>query len=278
MDIEHSQTPPPPAGGIFACQAAGEVTLATIYTQLQTVLDGQTQMLRGYSALESQITTLGNKVDAHDARLEAVERQLQNSKQARSTSMPHASVPPTEQSPGKRPRSSPPGPNDTTRADDDRFQRTLVVNGWKENLSREELITHGRKLLQDAKDAMVVVRQKFDTRLLLVFPTKQIAESEFARLRDAEIFDGDVKLWVSKDKPAAFKRRDFILRSLKRHFIASFPVAADQVTQDYRGGSVYLGKQTVFFVRDHKVHKGRGWSESWDWSGFVDAAQELLCL
>eukprot|EP00971_Amphidinium_carterae_P045729 899691-Amphidinium_carterae.1 len=278
MLIDSSPTPPPPAGGLHVAPPTGEISLATIFSQLQTVLQGQSQLLQGYKDVEARLGSLGSKVDAHDSRLEAVERQIAQVKQARAHSLPRATALSSDNTSGKRPRSFPPASSEAHHADDDRYQRTLVVNGWTENLAREELVSHGRRLLQNAKDAMVVVRQKFDTRLLLVYASKQQTEAEFGRLREAQIYDGDIKLWVSKDKPAIFKRRDYILRSLKRLFLNKFQVNAEQVTQDYRGGTVYLGKQTVFFVREHKIYKGRGWSDSWDWSGFVEAANELLCL
>eukprot|EP00971_Amphidinium_carterae_P195400 3877564-Amphidinium_carterae.1 len=193
-----------------------DISLASITEQLQKILQGQDTLLQGHRAVESKLSALGTKVDAHDSRLEAVEKQIAQLKSSRSNSMPHATACPAENSHSKHPRSSPPvAPGEAQAVADDRFQRTLVVNGWTENLSREELIDHGKRLLQDCKEAMAVVRQKFDNCLLLVFATQQQADTEFTRLRAAEILDGDLKLWVSKDKLAMHKRRDYILRSFK---------------------------------------------------------------
>eukprot|EP00971_Amphidinium_carterae_P058646 1159792-Amphidinium_carterae.1 len=162
--------------------------MATINDQLQKIIQGQDMLLQGHRAVESTLSDLGNKVAAHDTRLAAVEKQLAQVKQDRSRSLPHAVAFSADSTQGKRPRSSPHSPAEAQPAADDRYQRTLVVNGWIENFARSELVAHGQRLLKQAKDAMVVVRH-----------------------------DGTVKLWVSKDKPAIYKRRDYILRSLKRN-------------------------------------------------------------
>eukprot|EP00971_Amphidinium_carterae_P304388 6049087-Amphidinium_carterae.1 len=156
MDVQSSQTPPPPAAGIFASQHAGDISLPSIAAQLQTILQG---LFKGYREVDSKLCSFGTKVDAHDSRLAAVEKE-QACQFQQSTSRGKAQA-----------------------VADDRYQCTLVVNGWTENLARAELVGHGRRLLQKVKDAMVVVRQKFDNRIFLVYASQQLSPSSTDSVR-----------------------------------------------------------------------------------------------
>eukprot|EP00971_Amphidinium_carterae_P084862 1679215-Amphidinium_carterae.1 len=258
MAIDCSPTLPPPAGGVFT---------------------GQDMLLQGHRAVESKLFAPGTKIDAHDFRLAAAEKQLAQTKQDRSRSLPHAVALPADSTKGKRPRSSPHSPAEAHPAADDRYQRTLVVNGWTENLARAELVVHGQKLLKQAKDPMVVVRQKYDTRLLLVYATQQHAEAAYSTQGS-----GRFRFSMASSSSGSPGQTGYLQTSRLHSPIPQaqlhFPVRCQCSTGLTRLPTWHclLGQADVFFARDHKVFKGRGWSDAWDWQTFLEAASELLCL